>query len=169
MEVTLAIKVELEELVPKDLVFILQNADAARIVRLTKRLTLAWDCITKPCLRIVPPEQVCSGKNLRAIAMKDVADRHHFTRIENFQALAHGAQNSNKRTNSSAQRRSRKLIPRRRSIENVSILERPGKLQFPFDPACRMGLHVTVRIPGIAVANFARKRMRATGGGKRVS
>ena len=84
MEVTLAIKVELEELVPKDLVFILQNADAARIVRLTKRLTLAWDCITKPCLRIVPPEQVCSGKNLRAIAMKDVADRHHFTRIENF-------------------------------------------------------------------------------------
>ncbi len=56
-----------------------------------------------------------------------------------------------------------------RSIENVSILERPGKLQFPFDPACRTGLHVTVRIPGIAVANFARRRMRASRGRKGLS
>src|SRR3954468_19051726 len=32
-----------------------------------------------------------------------------------------------------------------------------------------MGLNMTVRIPGIAVANFARKRMRAAGGGKGLS
>jgi len=41
MEVTLAIKVELEELVPKDLVFILQNADAARIVRFNQAVDVS--------------------------------------------------------------------------------------------------------------------------------
>src|ERR1035441_6744462 len=48
------------------------------------------------------------------------------------------------------------------SIEDITIgvLSKP---QFPFDTTCRMGHHMTVRIPGINIANLARKGMCSTG------
>ena len=59
---------------------------------------LGWGRITKPYVRVVAPEQVLSGKNLRAIAMKAVADRHHCTWIENFR-LVHGRSNDGRLAN----------------------------------------------------------------------
>src|SRR5438093_7729813 len=46
-----------------------------------------WGRVTKPRVGVVPPEQILSGKNLRAVAMKAVADRHHFTRTDDFRRV----------------------------------------------------------------------------------
>src|SRR4051812_48905810 len=58
-------------------------------VRLGQVGGFGWSRITKPCVRVVPPQQVLSGKRLGAVAMKAVADCHHFTGIDDFRRL-HG-------------------------------------------------------------------------------
>src|SRR5262245_58030896 len=53
------------------------------------------------------------------------------------------------------------------SIEYIRPLTL-SEIQFPFHITRRMGLDMTVRIPGIGVSNLAREGVRSAGLGKRI-